>query len=59
MGVVWKHQGAHYFPIGQRKGLNVGGTTEPFIIATNVERQTPFIQGWEANIQDYFKRDCL
>lgn len=36
--VVGKHQGAHYFTIGQRKGLNVGGTTDPlFIIATNVE----------------------
>jgi tRNA-uridine 2-sulfurtransferase len=35
--VVGKHQGAHYFTIGQRKGLNVGGTTDPlFIIATNV-----------------------
>jgi tRNA-specific 2-thiouridylase len=39
--VVGKHQGAHYFTIGQRKGLNVGGTTEPlFIIATNVETNT-------------------
>ena len=36
--VVGKHQGAHYFTIGQRKGLNVGGTTNPlFIISTNVE----------------------
>ena len=36
--VIGKHQGAHYFTIGQRKGLNVGGTTDPlFIIATNVE----------------------
>ena len=36
--VVGKHQGAHYFTTGQRKGLNVGGTTDPlFIIATNVE----------------------
>ena len=35
--VVGKHQGAHYFTIGQRKGLNVGGTKEAlFIIATNV-----------------------
>lgn len=35
--VVGKHQGAHYFTNGQRKGLNVGGTTEPlFIIATDV-----------------------
>jgi tRNA-specific 2-thiouridylase len=36
--VVGKHQGAHYFTTGQRKGLNVGGTTDPlFIISTNVE----------------------
>ena len=36
--VMGKHQGAHYFTIGQRKGLNVGGTTDPlFIISTNVE----------------------
>lgn len=32
------HQGAHYFTIGQRKGLNVGGTKEPlFVIATDME----------------------
>ncbi|KGO90668.1 tRNA 2-thiouridine(34) synthase MnmA [Flavobacterium suncheonense] len=36
--VVGKHQGAHYYTIGQRKGLNVGGTKEPlFIIATDVK----------------------
>ena len=35
---VGKHQGAHYYTIGQRKGLNVGGTKEPlFIIATDVK----------------------
>lgn len=39
--VVGKHQGAHYFTIGQRKGLNVGGTKEPlFIIATDVVTNT-------------------
>ncbi|WP_426092157.1 tRNA 2-thiouridine(34) synthase MnmA [Flavobacterium sp. DSR3-2] len=39
--VVGKHQGAHYFTTGQRKGLNVGGTTDPlFIIATNVDTNT-------------------
>lgn len=37
--VVGKHQGAHYFTNGQRKGLNVGGTKEPlFIIQTDVEK---------------------
>ena len=35
---VGKHQGAHYFTKGQRKGLAVGGTQEPlFVIATDVE----------------------
>jgi tRNA-specific 2-thiouridylase len=39
--VVGKHQGAHYFTVGQRKGLNVGGTKEAlFVIATNVETNT-------------------
>ena len=39
--VVGKHQGAHYFTTGQRKGLNVGGTTDPlFIIATDVNTNT-------------------
>lgn len=39
--IVGKHQGAHFFTIGQRKGLNVGGTKEPlFVIATNVETNT-------------------
>ena len=36
--VVGKHQGAHYFTKGQRKGLAVGGTPEPlFVIDTDVE----------------------
>lgn len=38
---VGKHQGAHYFTIGQRKGLNVGGTKEGlFIISTDIESNT-------------------
>lgn len=35
---VGKHNGAHYFTKGQRKGLAVGGTPEPlFVIETDVE----------------------
>lgn len=34
---VGKHNGAHFFTIGQRKGMNVGGTKEPlFVIATDI-----------------------
>ena len=36
--VVGEHQGAHYFTIGQRKGLDGRGTKEPlFVIETDVE----------------------
>ena len=39
--VLGKHQGAHYFTKGQRKGLNVGGTKEAlYIIETNVDTNT-------------------
>lgn len=34
--VVGEHNGAHYYTIGQRKGLNIGGTPKPlFIIETD------------------------
>ncbi|SFN96785.1 tRNA-specific 2-thiouridylase [Bizionia echini] len=36
--IVGKHQGAHFYTKGQRKGLAVGGTVEPlFVIDTDVE----------------------
>jgi tRNA-specific 2-thiouridylase len=34
--VIAEHNGAHYFTVGQRKGLQVGGTGKPlFVIATD------------------------
>ena len=54
--VVGKHQGAHYFTIGQRKGLNVGGTKEAlFIIATDVKSNTIYT-GQGANHPGLFKK---
>jgi tRNA-specific 2-thiouridylase len=46
---VGKHQGAHFFTVGQRKGLNVGGKPEPlFVISTSVEHNRIFVgQGQE------------
>ncbi len=36
--VVGEHQGAHYYTIGQRKGLNIGGQPKPlFVIGTDTE----------------------
>ena len=35
---VGEHEGAHYFTIGQRKGLGIGGFAEPlFVIGTDVK----------------------
>jgi len=39
-----KHQGAHFFTVGQRKGLNVGGKSEPlFVIATDVRSNRIYV----------------
>lgn len=36
--VIGEHNGAHYFTVGQRKGLQVGGTGKPlFVIATDTK----------------------
>lgn len=41
---VGTHNGAHFFTIGQRKGINVGGKAEPlFVIAIDVESNTLFV----------------
>lgn len=41
---VGKHRGAHFFTIGQRKGLQVGGKKEPlFVIATDVDKNRIFV----------------
>ena len=42
--IVGTHQGAHFFTIGQRKGLAVGGTPEPlFVIDINVEENIVYV----------------
>ena len=41
---IGEHQGAHFFTIGQRKGLEVGGTPEPlFVIATDVKTNIVYV----------------
>jgi tRNA-specific 2-thiouridylase len=37
--IVGEHNGAHYYTIGQRKGLNLGGHAKPlFVIGTDTEQ---------------------
>lgn len=42
--IIGTHQGAHFYTIGQRKGLNIGGYTDPlFVIATDVRRNIVYV----------------
>ncbi|MGZ5284187.1 MAG: tRNA 2-thiouridine(34) synthase MnmA [Kaistella sp.] len=42
--LIGKHQGAHYFTIGQSKGLGIGGHKEScFIISRDMETNTVFV----------------
>ncbi len=47
---VGEHNGAHYFTVGQRKGLAVGGTPEPlFVLATDTENNVIYTGQGEAH----------
>ena len=42
--LVGEHHGAHFFTIGQRKGLRVGGTSDPlFVLDTDVKTNIIFV----------------
>ncbi len=39
-----EHSGAHFFTVGQRKGINIGGKPEPlFVIQVDVKNNTLFV----------------
>ena len=41
--IVASHQGAHYYTIGQRKGLHIGGRPNPsFVIGLDIETNTVY-----------------
>jgi len=41
---IGEHQGAHFYTIGQRKGLNIGGHKEPlFVLGTDVQRNIIYV----------------
>ncbi len=42
--VIGEHQGAHFYTVGQRKGLNIGGRKEPlFVLGTDVKRNIIYV----------------
>jgi len=47
---IGKHSGAHFYTVGQRKGLNIGGFKEPlFVIATDVKDNIVYVGEGQAH----------
>jgi len=41
---IGKHNGAHFFTVGQRKGINIGGYKEPlFVLSTDSEKNILYV----------------
>lgn len=54
--VIGEHQGAHFYTVGQRKGLNIGGHKEPlFVLGTDVKRNIIYV-GEGQNHAGLFRR---
>ena len=51
---IGEHNGAHFYTIGQRKGLNIGGYTNPlFVIQTNTKTNTIYVGEGEDHLGLY------
>ncbi|NLJ42765.1 MAG: tRNA 2-thiouridine(34) synthase MnmA [Bacteroidales bacterium] len=42
--IIGEHNGAHFYTMGQRKGINIGGYREPlFVIGTDIEKNILYV----------------
>jgi tRNA-specific 2-thiouridylase len=56
--IVGRHEGAQFYTIGQRKGLNIGGHKESiFVIGTDIERNIIYVG--EGHMHKGLSRLCL
>ena len=56
--IAGRHEGAQFYTIGQRKGLNIGGHKDSiFVISTDVERNTIYVG--EGHTHPGLSRLCL
>ena len=56
--IVGKHDGAQFYTIGQRKGLNIGGHKDSvFVIGTDIERNMIYVG--EGHTHKGLSRSCL
>jgi len=52
---IGEHNGAHFFTIGQRKGLNIGGKTEPIFVIDNDTNTNTVYAGMGKNHPGLFR----
>lgn len=56
--IVGKHDGAQFYTIGQRKGLNIGGHKDSvFVIATDIQKNIIYVG--ESHTHKGLSRSCL
>ncbi|MBQ4169175.1 MAG: hypothetical protein II599_05025, partial [Bacteroidales bacterium] len=56
--IIGKHDGAQFYTIGQRKGLNIGGHKDPvFVLATDISSNTIYVG--EGHSHKGLLRSCL
>ncbi len=56
--IIGRHEGAQFYTVGQRKGLNIGGHSEPlFVIATDIESNTVYLG--QGHRHKGLSRSCL
>lgn len=54
--IVGQHQGAHYYTIGQRRGLDLGGSEKPcYVVGKNIEENSIYIVRGEDHPQLYLR----
>lgn len=57
--MIGLHNGAHFYTIGQRKGLNIGGKTEPlFVLSTDTKENIVYV-GQGQNHPGLYRRGLL
>ena len=63
--IIGKHQGAHFYTIGQRKGLGIGGFKEPlFVVGLDTETNSIYVgegeEHWALHRKDLLvkKEEC-
>ena len=54
--VIGEHKGAHYYTVGQRKGLGIGGTPEPLFVLETDTRENVIYTGQGENHPGLYRK---